>query len=431
LLKSTIKNITLVCSSLLTALIISQTANAQQRGLNVGAPVKIPPGQESQLLQFQLQNDKAGLRRMRVIPECVVGFGLSCNKTGGVVQKIIESNGGPTYQQMLMRAAGGDDNYRRFAGFYNNNPNLPLVPYSSFWRDSSPLVLDSNKYTLGGTVSRRPVSGLGAVTQNFAWSPLKGENLRDGLLNFKYAFGRVFLEEAAKIPDLNQKIIDLQLDQKMTDFYLGNLSSGLRALQTGNEAALKRSILVIMSSPYAPNAQNDGWANRTEVQVPDGLMQPGETATPPPDILTGLPSELFPNEVEIAQIDGDEGFIVEPQGGVGFPPELLAVALPFIFFLLFGGDNNSSNSSVDAFFPEITPTPIPTPTPTPPLLDNECPPGTINIGSGNVGEVKCDFQNPPPDTKTVVEPSALKAIILLTLIFCLVNYKKRHRHRLT
>lgn len=425
--KLTLKNITLVISSLATVLMISQTANAQQKGLNVGTS-RIPPGQEQQLLQFQLQNDKAGLRRMRIIPECAVGFGLSCNKTAAVVKTVIESNGGPTYQQMLIRAAGGDENYRRFENFYNNNPNLPLVPLSSFWRDSSPLVLDSHQYTLGGLVSRRSVSGLGDVTRNFAWSPVQGDNLRNGLLNFKYAFGRVFLEEAAKIPDLRQKIIDLQLDQKMTDYYLSNLSRGLRALQTGNEAALKESILVIMSSPYAENAQNDGWANRTEVPVPESLMQPGEAATIPPDTFADLPIEAVPNEVEIAQIDGDEGIILAPEGGAGFPPELALLALPVLFALFFSG-NDSSSASVTEFAPQITPTLIPTPTPDVP--DNQCPPGTIPVGGGNVGEIRCDFQNPPPDTKTVVEPSALKAIILLALIFCLVNYKKRRRHRLS
>jgi hypothetical protein len=403
---------------------ISQTANAQQKGLNVGTS-RIPPGQEQQLLQFQLQNDQAGLRRMRIIPECAVGFGLSCNKTAAVVKTVIESNGGPTYQQMLIRAAGGDDNYRRFANFYNNNPNLPLVPLSSFWRDSSPLVLDSHQYTLGGLAGRSRVSGLGDVTRNFVWSPQQGESLRSGLLNFKYAFGRVFLEEAAKIPDLRQKIIDLQLDQKMTDYYLSNLSRGLRALQTGNEAALKQSILVIMSSPYTDNARNDGWANRTEVPVPE--MQPGEAATIPPEEFADLPIEAVPNELEIAQIDGDEGFIVVPQGGAGIPIWPLLPLLALLFLL--GGGNDSSSASVTEFAPQITPTLIPTPTPD--IPNNQCPPGTIPVGGGNAGEIRCDFQNPPPDTKTVVEPSALKAIILLALIFCLVNYKKRRKHRLS
>ncbi|MGH1393414.1 MAG: hypothetical protein ACRAVC_05180, partial [Trichormus sp.] len=122
------------------------------------------------------------------------------------------------------------------------------------------------------------------------------------------------------------------------------------------------------------------------------------------------------------------GIILAPEGGAGFPPELALLALPVLFALFFSG-NDSSSASVTEFAPQITPTLIPTPTPDVP--DNQCPPGTIPVGGGNVGEIRCDFQNPPPDTKTVVEPSALKAIILLALIFCLVNYKKRRRHRLS
>ncbi|UKO96537.1 hypothetical protein [Nostoc sp. UHCC 0870] len=431
MLKSTIKNITLVCSSLLTALIISQTANAQQRGLNVGAPVKIPPGQESQLLQFQLQNNEAGLRKMRVIPECVVGFGLSCNKTGGVVQKIIESNSGLTYQEMLMKAAGGDDNYRRFAGFYNNNPNLVQTPYTSFWRDSSPIVLDSHQYALGGLVSRRPVSGLGAVTQNFAWSPLKGENLRNGLLNFKYAFGRVFLEEASKIPDLTQQIRDLRLDPDMRDFYLRNLSKGLNALRTGNEAELKKSILEIMSRPYTPNSQGDGWYGRKIVQPPDNLVGRGEIV--PGDTFADLtlPSVADDKVLDIAEIPGEEVFSTPSKGRPGLFPIFAGLGLLALFLLLLGGRNNPSSTARAATpsVPEITETP----TPLPP--DYVCPDLNLGGGSGNSGqvsEVQCDIPiTQIPEVKKVVEPSALKAIILLTLILCLVNYKKRRRQQLT
>ncbi|WP_414577114.1 hypothetical protein [Anabaena sp. CCY 9402-a] len=433
MLKSTIKNITLVCSSLVTALILSQTANAQQQGLNVGAPVKIPQGLEKQYLQYQLQNNGAGLRQMRVMPACVVGEGLRCGKTGTVLEKIIESNGGLTYQQMLMKAAGGEDNFNKFATYYGNNRNLmeQPIPYTSLWRNGSNRFLDSVTYTLGEPLSRNRVAGLGDVTSKFYWSPLRGQDPYRAFADMKYAFGRVMVEEAAKIPDLKQQIIQMNLEPEVMRFYQNNIARAISAMNGGRDEEFKASILRLLSQPYSQVDINNGDYGRVVLdEMPGGLVDSG-------DVLTG---NIFDDSVieplgnvitdDISVLDGSQYFSTASDGFGGILPWLVPLALLALLLGSIGDRNGSSSRAVAQSVPEIPGIP------TPQLPDNVCP--DLNIGgggsgnSGQVGEVQCDIPiTQPPEVKKVVEPSVLKAMILLTLILCLVNYKKRRRQQLT
>jgi hypothetical protein len=426
LFKSTIKNITIIFSSLATALMVCQTANAGKPGLNVGAPVNIPPGQERQLLQYQLQNNKAGLRQMRLIPGCVTGFGLTCNKTGGVIEQIIQSNGGPTYQQMLMRAAGGEANFNRFTPYYGNNLNQTQqpIPYISVWRDGSNNTLDSVTYTLGQPLSRNRVPGLGDVTSKFYWSPLKGEDPYRGFVNLKYSFGRVLVEEAAKIPDLNQQMTLLKLEPEMMRFYLNNINRAINAIRTGRNEELKQSILTILSRPYSPLETNDGWFGREKVQLPESLIQNGDII--PPDILTDIAIGPPGSEriLEVVELPGEEFFASTPDGSPWFP-HLVGLGLLALLFLIGGDDSASARSTSTVGTTGGIDTP-----------DYVCPDlnigGGSNTNTGQAGEVQCEVPTvTPPEVRKVVEPSTIKAVILLALILCLVSQKKRQVRRLT
>jgi hypothetical protein len=116
-LKSNFKSIAILLSSLAVVLTICESATAQ---LRVNERDSIPRGQESEFLEFQRQNNQ-NLRQIRIMPDCSFGEGLGCNKTGTVVEQIINQSRGTNYQDILMRAAGGEDNYRKFAAFYDNN----------------------------------------------------------------------------------------------------------------------------------------------------------------------------------------------------------------------------------------------------------------------------------------------------------------------
>ena len=389
-----IQNIFILLSSVATVLTVCQTANAGNAGLNVGSG-RITPGLEKQYLQYQLQNNGNALRRIRVIPDnCIVGFGLRCNKTGTVLEQIVESNGGPTYQQMLMRAAGGEDNYNRFAKYFSDR--IDNAPYNSVWRNHSSTILDAAQYNLGQPLNPNPQPGLRDITKNFFWQPLPGGNQRDDFVNFKYSYGRVLLEEVSKIPNIRQQILELPLQESMKEFYERQLLSGLNALQTGNSEQLKQNILSILSRPYSPTSSNNPWYGREEITALT-TVEEGETLTA--NILDTstvlLGGEDFTGLVEIP---GEETFI--DQGGSFSTAALFLPLLAVLFFL--GGDDGSSNN---------------------------VPGGNTIIDGGTVFTCSygnnCNFIGNQQDT-TVDEPSVSNALVLLALMLCLLRYRKRY-----
>ena len=426
MLKSNVKSIAILFSSCTVLLSVCQSATAQ---LNVGQR-KIQPGLEQNYLQYQLGGGK--LSDMLVIPGCTVGYGASCNKTGSVLQKIIELNGGPSYNDLLTRAAGGEDNYRKFANFYGNNPNLSQTPYASFWRTESPAIMDGGQYLLGQPISRNSVQGLRGITKNFSWSPVSRGNEfsspRSGLLDFKFAYGKAALSEVAKIPDWKQQVQSLNLSPEMTQFFSGRISRGLQALKTGNETELRESILEILSHPYSPGSKDNTDFGREGIGTPQTFNQI-EGTTLPGDNIVGQ-SPVFPEGGEITLTPDTplafEDVLLTPDvGDVGLPLWPLfggAALLAALLLLLGGGDEASSQttSPIASQVGAITQPPVELP------CDGLTPGGNGSPDAGQSTGILCNPNLPPtqPEVKKVMEPSMMKAILLLALVMCILRYRR-------
>ncbi|MDB9375842.1 hypothetical protein [Nodularia sphaerocarpa] len=426
-------------------LTICESATAQ---LRVNENRSIPKGQESEFLNFQRQNNQ-NMRQMRIMPDCSVGSGLGCNKTGTVVERIINQSNGTNYQDMLMRAAGGQDNYNKFAAFYGNNPQIPNIPYASFWKNEDPSILDGSRYVLGEPVSRNPLSGLKSVTNNFAWSPssrAREISPRDGLLNLKYAYGRVLFEEAAKIPNLEQQIKSLNLPPEMTKFYVDNISQGIRNLKTGNESGLRQSVLRVLSFPHSPGVTNDGWFNRTLINLPAS-----EVGVAPllPDTFVGLIPPIGGSEIVTGFIPPTFGEVLAPATAIPWLPYTALVPLLWLLFNAGGGGGDEVSAQAPPLLvvsPEIppvievppgTPPVIEVPPETPPVTEvpPETPPVTVvppetppveEVPPGTPPVIVVPPETPP--VTKVPEPSALNALLLLTVALGMLNYKQRLVH---
>ncbi|MBR8838178.1 MAG: hypothetical protein DSM106950_30295 [Stigonema ocellatum SAG 48.90 = DSM 106950] len=423
-------------SSVAALLTVSQSAFAQ---LNVGR-YGVQPGLEPLYLQYQLSGQD--LSQMRGISGCVIGFGLSCNKTGSVLNQLLESNNRASYQDLLMRAAGGPENFRNFASFYGNNPNLPQVPYASFWQNDSPSIMDGYRYLLGGPLSRSPVEGLGLVTKNFYWAPLSGADdslsLRSGLLDLKYSFGRTLLEEVSKIPNVEQQIQSMGLSPEMTNFYLANLSRGLRALNTGDETQIQHSILNLLSSPYSPNG---GQFQRPNIGILN--LDQAYTEGPPGDAFVSRSVLLNPDvgslnmPGDLGSIDIPESFgevVSTPEGaGHGFPGWLLGAPAGLALLLLLltsgGGDSSSSEAPVLlAGTSDLSQQPSPSGgglTPNGGSLTpngNGSPQGQVIEMPGTPTVI-----NPSPNTEStkVLEPSLVKSLVLIIVVLWILTHKQR------
>ncbi|WP_238360634.1 hypothetical protein [Iningainema tapete] len=389
-------------SSVAAVMGTSQSASAQ---LNLGNH-GVQPGLESEYLQYQLSG--SDLSKMRSIPACDVGFGLSCNKTGTVLQELVEKNNGSSYRDLLLRAAGGQENYDKFANFYGNNPNLPQVPYASFWQNDSTHIMDGYQYLLGQTLSRNPVEGLGLVTKNFSWAPLSGTNdalsLRSGLVNLKLSYGRLLLEEVAKIPNIEQQIQSLDLSPKMKEFYQQTLSQGIEALNKGDETQLQQSIFHVLSHPYT--------------------LEGGEWGRPIIGIgkeLTALVGEGLPGESFLASplalLEGDAIAIDLPAGiggdvfvteGEDFPGWLAGGPLALLLLLFLNGDNSSLPVPVANIIGDIAP--------------------NIVGGGGDSGVPDTVGSKPPGnEVQSVPEPSTVKSLFLLVITLCMLSYQQRHK----
>ncbi|KAB8315171.1 hypothetical protein SD81_034970 [Tolypothrix campylonemoides VB511288] len=427
-MKSKVKTIAVTVSSFATVVNASQPASAQ---LNLGR-YGIQQGLEQNYLHYQISG--RDLSRMRGIPGCSVGFGASCNKAGAVFQKILESNGGPTYEQLLMKAAGGEENFRNFASFYGNNPNLSQIPYSSFWEGGNADIVDGHQYLLGQTVSQTPQEGLGQITKNFDWAPQGGGNSldpRNALLDLKYSYGRLLLQEIAKIPDAQQQIQALGLKPEETKFFLEKLSAAKLALN-GNEQSLKETILKELSVPYSPDG---GDFNRPNLGVPplgDGFTDKPETIAgevvswespvwlQPEAIDAGLPSSLaqvdFPGNIA-------EDVVLQQGSGSSFPTWLIGGAGLALLLLLvsFGGGGSSGRggSSIAA---------------TPPVGTSSSSGGSVPpVGNGPSGppgenqiiEVPSGQPVPVPgqEVKQVPEPTTITPLVLMIIFIYMVTLK--------
>ena len=425
MLKSYIKRIVVAFSFSAAMMTVCQSASAQ---LNIGR-YGVQPGLESEYLQYQLSGQS--LSQIRGISSCSIGFGLSCDKTGAVLQQIVESNNGPNYHNLLIQAAGGQANLNNFASFYGNNPNLSLVPYASFWQQDSPSIVDGYRYVLGNSLGPTPVDGVGLVTKNFYWSPLSGADnslsLRNGLLDLKYSYGRLLLEEAAKIPNVQQQIQSLGLAPDVTKYYLNNLSNGLEALNGQDDAQLKESILKLLSFPYPPNGGEYG---RPNLGVPKDFDQIVGGTVPGDSFAATSPVLLQPDALalDVPSIPAGDVFVEPAAAGGGFPTGWLigggALAL-LLFLLLKGGGSSHHGGSASN-------------------VNNHHGLGTGSAnGTGGMGGNVCDITsngNGSPGqsltschtggqtiviVKSVPEPSLVKALLLMIVLMCMLTHKHR------
>ncbi|WP_375475267.1 hypothetical protein [uncultured Nostoc sp.] len=418
-------------SSVAVVLTTCQSAFAQ---LNVGR-YGIQQGLESEYLQYQINNQS--LSQMRVIPGCDVGFGLTCNKTGSVIQQLVELNNGTSYQNLLIRAAGGEKNFQNFASFYGNNPNLSAVPYASFWRNASPAIMDGSQYLLGQPFGRNPVEGLGLVTKQFYWAPYSGVNdsvsLRNGLLDLKLSYGRLLFEEASQISNIQEQIQSLGLSPEMTNFYLDKISTGLDALNSGDRNQLQQKIFEVLSYPYS---EDGGELGRPNNAIPGEFNQLLGEDIAGDSLLTDNPLALDGETIAFDAFPGSTGDVLVPDSSNSFPlwPIIGVGGLGLILLLLLGGDSSSDQPPVSSSQPPVSSSPQP-PAPVspgnPPLsLNNkgECDltPSGNSSNHTQMIEIPCSVTpQSPTQVKKVMEPSTIKALVLLIVLLWIVRNKHR------
>lgn len=403
---------TIVFSSVAVVLTTCQSAFAQ---LNIGR-YGIQKGLEYEYLQYQINNQN--LSQMRVIPGCDVGFGLTCNKTGSVIQRLLDVNGETSYQNLLIRAAGGEQNFQNFASFYGNNPNLSAIPYASFWRKESPAIMDGSQYVLGQPVSRNPVEGLGFVTKEFYWSPYSGANnsvsLRNGLLDLKLSYGRLLFEEASKISNIKEQIESLGMSPEMTNFYLDKISTGLDALSSGDPNQLQQRIFEVLSFPYS---EDGGELGRPNNAIPQEFSQLLGEDISGDILLSDNPVTLGPEAMGLETFPASAGDVLVQDSPDSFPlwPILGIGGLALLLLLLLDGDSSSAQASVSSENPPLSLTP-----------SGECELTPSGNGSDytQIIEIPCNVTPKiPTEVKKVVEPSMIKALLLLIVLLCIVRYK--------
>jgi hypothetical protein len=414
LVEKAVRFATIVFSSVAVVVTTCQPTFAQ---LNIGR-YGIQQGLEYEYLQYQINNQN--LSQMRVIPGCDVGFGLTCNKTGSVIQRLLDLNDGTSYQNLLIRAAGGEENFQNFASFYGNNPNLSAVPFASFWRNESPAIMDGSQYLLGQPVGRNPVEGLGHITKQFYWSPYSGTNnsvsLRDGLLDLKLSYGRLLFEEASKISNVREQIQSLGLSPEMTNFYVDKISTGLDALSSGNPNQLQQRIFEVLSFPYSKNGGEFGRPNNA---VPQEFSQLLGEDIPGDILLSDNPVALDGEAMSFGTFPASVGDVLVQDSPNSFPlwPIIGIGGLGLILLLLLDGDSASAQTSVSS---ENAPLSL--------NSQGECDLTPTGNGSDHtqIIEIPCNFTpTTPTEMKRVVEPSMIKALVLLIVLLCIVRYKHR------
>lgn len=410
---------TIVFSSVAVVFTTCQSAFAQ---LNIGR-YGIQQGLEYEYLQYQINNQN--LSQMRVIPACDVGFGLTCNKTGSVIQRLLDLNDGTSYQNLLIRAAGGEKNFQNFASFYDNNSNLSAVPYASFWRNQSPAIMDGSQYLLGQPVGRNPVEGLGIVTKQFYWSPYSGANnsvsLRSGLLDLKLSYGRLLFEEASKISNIKEQIESLGLSPEMTNFYLDKISTGLDALSSGDRNQLQQRIFEVLSFPYS---EDGGELGRPNNAIPQEFSQILGEDIPGDMLLSDNPVALDGETMSFDTFPGSVGDVLVQDSPDSFPlwPIIGVGGLALLLLLLMDGDSSSAQPSVSSVPPSVSQgnTPLSL------TSKGECDltPNGNSSEHTQIIEIPCNVTpKTPTEGKKVIEPSMIKALVLLIVLLCIVRYK--------
>ena len=360
----------------------------------------IQPGLEGYFLEYQQRG--LPLEQLRSISECSVGLGASCNKTAAILQQIVERHSGLTHQDLLIKAAGGQANYQRFSQFYPNSSAIPNTPHSSFWLDRDNSILDSYENSGIGTLSNTRFSSLHEIVSQFKYAPVTWDDynlsLRQGLVGLKTSYGLTLIEEAIRVPDINQKIADFSANDAEAAFHQGQFRNTISALNSQYYPGFDRSLFSLLSNPYTddlvhlnrPNLSISDSVNRVE-----GITLEGEERT----IFIAITGEgneiLLPDSLGVASetINPTPIYVVAGIGGLTF----LLLALTGV-----GDDPDSSDNS----FPDSKI----------PIVDNFFIPiiEVENQGINTQGE----------DTLEIPEPANYTGILILSSIILLFSRKK-------
>ena len=242
-----------------------QTTLAQ---LRIGRTVQ--PGLEGYFLEYQQTG--LPLNELMSVSSCSVGLGASCNKTGAVLQKIVKEYSGSGYRELLMKAAGGVENYQRFARLYSNPAAISLTPYSSFWRDNNQYILDNHEYAGINFLQAIDSAELNEITSKFEYSPLSLRNSnispRQGLIQLKVSYGVTLMEEALKIPDIDRKIAEESLNESEASFHQQQFQTAVLAIQGKSTSEISKSLFFVLSNPYT---QVPGVLNRPNLNISTDL----------------------------------------------------------------------------------------------------------------------------------------------------------------
>ncbi len=373
----------------------------------------VQPGLEGYFLEYQQRG--LPLNELRGASTCSVGFGAACGKTGAVLQKIVEKNSGLSHQELLFKAAGGKENYQRFVRLFSNSSAVPMMPYSSFWRDGNQYILDSHEYTGIGILTGRDNSGLREIASQFKYAPATWGNndltLRQGLVGLKTSYGLALMEEALKIPNINQKIAEESLNESEASFHQQHFQRAVSALNSGSSEQVQNALFNVLSNPYTKVAAPLNRPNlmiSTDITAVEGIALEGEAESLIAMTGEGGSTFLYDSFDEVIE---DGGTPVSALAGVG--------GVAIIAFLLLGGSGDSGGSDGESVL-ESTDDIV--------AIDNNVfvPPEV----TGNVPIT----DNPPTTTITpeaqtnnnleVPEPSNTITFFFLSFVFFLFNYRR-------
>lgn len=291
----------------------------------------IQPGLEGHLIEYQLQGQP--LSNMRGIQGCSVGFGTRCNKTAALLERIVLENSGTTYQDLLIKASGGLENYQKFTQYYPYSKDISSVTSDSFWVNASPYILDRYEYSGIGVLEQVGSTELYQIVSQFNSTSITRNKTslspREGIIGLKTAYGRTLIEEAQKIPNIEAKIAEYGLDSIETAFHLQQFRYAVATIESNDYETTNFALYQILSNPYT--------------DTPSEFNRPSLEIDPKLDTLQGntLEGESYIQSI----IEGDAnalGFMGEPElivsldesgetalyatlGGIGFT--LLIIAL--------------------------------------------------------------------------------------------------------
>ena len=378
----------------------------------------VQPGLEGHFLEYQQKG--LPLNKLRGVSGCSVGFGAGCNKTGTILQKIVKEHSGLGYQELLVKAAGGAKNYQRFAQLYSNPSAVSLMPYSSFWRDGNKYILDNHEYAGIGTLTGATdveSSSLNEIASKFMYAPAtwgnKNLTLRQGLVGLKTSYGLALIEEALKVPNINQKIAEVSLNKSEASFHQQQLQNAASALNSKSSQQLTNALFSVLSSPYT---EVTAILNRPNLEIAEAISK-----------IHGIALEGEVESIWAIKAEGKETFLTMSFNEVmaGTATSVYGIAgiggVAFIVLLLSGGGSGSDgNSSVVAPLGNILA-----------LSDDNLIasaqffPGDNIISAIPVIKVKTQADNiESVDTLAIPEPSGLKTFFLLSFLFFSFNRKK-------